>query len=121
MTLEFEEVLSLLQSHLKLDRDRALEQLKESLQGLQGSENVIASLRTKILGYVSSSASSSWETRQGGLLGAKVIIAGKRGDENFMEEMRVQALRLTQDEEARVRQAAGNYEFVVFLFHPLCL
>lgn len=109
MTVKFDEVLSLLQSHLKLDRDRALEQLKESLQEHQGSENIIASLRTKILGYVASPATSSWETRQGGLLGAKVIIACKFGGESFMEEMRVQALRLTHDEEARVRQAAGRH------------
>ena len=94
---------------MKLDRDRALEQLKESLQGLQGSENVIASLRTKIRGYVASPATSNWVTRQGGLLGAKVIIASKFGGESFMEEMRVQALRLTHDEEARVRQAAGRH------------
>ena len=38
-----------------------------------------------------------------------MIIACKFGGESFMEEMRVQALRLTHDEEARVRQAAGRH------------
>ena len=113
MTVDFEEALTLLHSHLKLDRDRGLEQLKQGLQNFEGSvkdSDVIENLKTKILGYVDSSTNSTWETRQGGLLGAKVIISGKLGDENFMEEMRVRALRLTHDDEARVRQAAGMDE-----------
>ena len=112
MTVDFDEALTLIHSHLKLERDRGLELLKRNLQDAkQGTltGDIIVNLRTKILCYIEPESSSTWETRQGGLLAAKSIVCSKLADENFVEIVRVRSMTLAHDNEARVRQAAGNY------------
>ena len=111
MTADFEEALTLLASHLKLERDRGLEILKRNLEQIEVDAikqgEIFVKLRSKILSYTEDCTNSTWETRQGGLLAAKLIISRKLGDEEFVEILRVRAMALTHDNEARVRQAAG--------------
>ena len=119
MTVDFDEALTLLHSHLKLDRDRGLDLLKRNLQDTEHepqTDDLIRNLRAKILGYIEPSTASTWETRQGGLLAAKLIVSSKLADENFVEIVRVRAMALTHDNEARVRQAAGScyINYVIF-------
>ncbi|CAB4037342.1 Leishmanolysin-like peptidase, partial [Paramuricea clavata] len=111
MTVDFEEALTLLHSHLKLERDRGLDLLKRNLQDMkqeQQTDDIIVNLRAKILGYIEPSTTSTWEARQGGLLAAKLIVSSKLTDENFVEIVRMRAMALTHDNEARVRQTAGE-------------
>ena len=110
MIVDFDEALTLLHSHLKLERDRGLDLLKQNLQDTKQeaqTHDVIENLRAKILGYIDPTATATWETRQGGLLAAKLIVSSKLADENFVESVRVRGMALTHDNEARVRQAAG--------------
>ena len=111
MTVDFDEALTLLHSHLKLDRDRGLDLLKQNLQNAEQepeTDDVITNLRSKILICIEPSTTSTWETRQGGLLAAKLIVSSKLADGNFVETVRVRAMALTHDNEARVRQSAGS-------------
>ena len=116
MTVDFDEALTLLHSHLKLERDRGLDLLKRNLHDMkqeQQTDDIIVNLRAKILGYIEPSTTSTWETRQGGLLAAKLIVSSKLTDENFVEIVRMRAMALTDDNEARVRQTAG-INYVIF-------
>ena len=120
MTVDFEEALTLLHSHQKLERDRGLDLLKQNLQDTKQeaqTDDIIGNLCAKILGYIDPAATATWETRQGGLLAAQLIVSSKLADEDFVEIVRVRAMALTHDNEARVRQAAGIH--IEFIMSPI--
>lgn len=109
MYVDFDEALALIHSHLKLERDRGLDLLEKHLQDLKqdAPTDDIVNLRACILAYIEPLTTSTWETRQGGLLAAKLVISSKLVDQDFVEMARTRAMALTHDNEARVRQAAG--------------
>lgn len=112
MTDDFEEILALIKSTLKLDRDRGLEFLSKKLLHFENNEeknDKIENLQTKILEFIASESDTKWETRQGGLQAAKLIITMKLSDANLNERVQKHALCLMHDNEARVRQSAGGY------------
>ncbi|XP_031559428.1 uncharacterized protein LOC116295668 [Actinia tenebrosa] len=105
-----EEVLKLLCSHVKLERDRgisSLEKLLSEKEGLKNNPELISSFSNSLTSLVQS-ADKNWEIRHGGLLGAKIVILAKIVDEEFLENMKKNALILIHDEEFRVRILAGE-------------
>ena len=107
------EIRSLLQSHLRLDRDRGVAQLKLFLSNSDNTSDVERLLNDFQQDLTTSSAATKWEVVHGCLLGSKCIF------EAFvnLEEVTLQplitffqsfSLRSLQHEEVRVRTEAGE-------------
>ena len=106
------EILSLLCSHVKLERDKGLqaleEKLKDSSDFISGVQRV-EELQNSLIAFVEST-DRGWETKHGGLTGSKAVILKNLASDDFSEALRRQALRLMHDDEARVRIASGKAE-----------
>ena len=106
-----EEILSLLCSHVKLERDKGIQQLEETLKD---SKNLVVDvikleeLKNSLITLVQST-NRGWEAKHGGLTGSKSLILNKLDSDDFCETLRKEALRLMHDDEARVRTASGNF------------
>lgn len=106
-----DEVLNILCSSKKIERDNGVVQLHKIL--LSSDTEVKVCLETKILQLLTSSATIPWETKHGCLLGAKEII--HRIDLNcerelmFLKEIRNVARKLLTDIEVRVRLESGRF------------
>jgi len=102
-----DEILKLLCSHVKLDRDRgviSLERLlSESNNKLPNQDEFEKALTSSV-----QTADSNWEIKHGGLLGAKLIISARSASETFLETMKKNAVFLMHDDEFRVRILAGR-------------
>lgn len=105
-----EEILSLLCSHVKLERDKGIQQLEETLKD---SKNLVVDvikleeLKNSLITLVQST-NRGWEAKHGGLTGSKSLILNKLDTDDFCETLRKEALRLMHDDEARVRTASGE-------------
>ena len=115
-----DDILSLLCSHVKLDRDKGLQDFEEKLintsdfiADIQKLEELQNSLTALV-----ESTDRGWEAKHGGLMGSKAMIQNNLGSDDFCEGVRQQALRLMHDDEARVRIASGKTDFL--WFNPLC-
>ncbi|XP_038077963.1 uncharacterized protein LOC119745577 [Patiria miniata] len=102
-----EATLQLLCGEKKLDRDRGLGELQRLMDecdppGLERLETALTSL------LHGQDSQTSWETRQGVLLGSKVVVMHEWGSETFATQLRLYALHSLNDDEARVRIAAGE-------------
>lgn len=114
-----DEVLKLLCSHVKLERDRGISSLEKLLseeEGLKNNPEQISSFSKSLTSLVES-ADKNWEIRHGGLLGAKLVILARIADEEFLENMKKNALILIHDEEFRVRILAGKFKFISLICH----
>ena len=108
-----DDILALLCSHVKLERDRGLQTLEESLKdssNFTSDVKKVEDLQNSLTEFVTST-DRGWETKQGGLLGSKALILNNLGSEDFSENLRKQALQLMHDDEARVRIASGKTTF----------
>lgn len=103
------EVLHLLCSSMKLERDKGVVELEKLLPILNLSDR--HSLQKCLLNLLSDSE-SSWGTKQGCLLGAKSLISYLNLDEdsdcNFIINIKEISQKLLTDIEVRVRLAAGE-------------
>uniref|UniRef100_T1JGS2 TOG domain-containing protein n=1 Tax=Strigamia maritima TaxID=126957 RepID=T1JGS2_STRMM len=103
------EILELLCSPKKLERDRAIPSLEKYLQEAKAKE--IESLGDTFIRNAENS-DASWEIRNSSMLGSKCLLAHMHSDEKYCEEfamgIRILALRLLTDDEVRVRMAAGE-------------
>lgn len=105
-----DDILSLLCSHVKLERDRGLQALEEKLKdssNFTSDVKKVEDLQNSLTEFVTST-DRGWETKQGGLLGSKAVILNNLGSDEFCEALRNQALQLMHDDEARVRIASGK-------------
>ena len=111
-----DEILSLLCSHVKLERDRGLQDLEEKLKDtsnfISDAQNV-EDLQNSLTALVDST-DRGWEAKHGGLIGSKVLTLNNLGSDDFSETLREQALRLMHDDEARVRIASGKTELLIY-------
>lgn len=102
-----DDILKLLCSHVKLERDRGVSSLEKLLsekpEGLSNQAELESSLASLV-----QSTDSEWETRHGGLLGAKLVVLTGKASESFMEIMKKGAFVLMHDDEFRVRILSGN-------------
>ena len=111
-----DDILVLLCSHVKLERDRGLQTLEERLKdssSFTSDVKKVEDLQNSLTEFVTST-DRGWETKQGGLLGSKAVILNNLGSEDFSENLRKQALQLMHDDEARVRIASGRTTFRFF-------
>jgi hypothetical protein len=107
-----ESVFSMLRSHTRLERDTGIADLSRLLSsGDWKDKDWVESLKSGILALIDDT--EHWESRQGGLQALCVILNGK--DEwwitcgaEFGEIVRINALKLLNDDEARVRIQAGE-------------
>ena len=99
-------------SSLKLERDRGYQQLVAHLQGLdeEGIYNLQVDL-SKILNDIE----STWEAKHGALMGAKAVMENGNVSDDFEIEIKKKVMDLLDDNEFRVRIAAGIDIF--FFFH----
>ena len=105
-----DDILALICSHVKLERDRGLQTLEERLKdssNFSSDVKKVEDLQNSLTEFVTST-DRGWETKQGGLLGSKAVILNNLGSEDFSENLRKQALQLMHDDEARVRIASGR-------------
>ena len=104
------DILDLLCSHVKLERDRGLQALEGKLKDTSNFTSDIQQvedLQNSLIELVTST-DGAWETRHGGLTGSKTFILNNLGSDDFCENLRKKALKLMHDEEARVRIASGE-------------
>lgn len=97
-------ILKELCSSLKLERDRGYQQLVAHLQGLdeEGIYNLQFDL-SKILNDIE----STWEAKHGALMGAKAVMENGNVSDDFEIEIKRKVMDLLDDNEFRVRIAAG--------------
>jgi hypothetical protein len=98
-------------SSLKLERDRGYQQLVAHLQGLdeEGIYNLQFDL-SKILNDIE----STWEAKHGALMGAKAVMENGNVSDDFEIEIKRKVMDLLDDNEFRVRIAAGIDIFFFF-------
>lgn len=104
------DILVLLCSHVKLDRDRGLQALEEKLKdpsSFTSDTQQVEDLQNSLTEFVTST-DRTWETRHGGLTGSKALIVNNLGSDDFCETLRKKALQLMHDNEVRVRIASGE-------------
>ena len=95
----------LLTADKKLDRDRGLVELNRHVNDADPREiQAIESALTRFL----QDSTAGWETHQGSLLGAKAVLGSPISSDVFAAELRIHALHQLNDNEARVRLAAGK-------------
>ena len=105
-----DDILSLLCSHTKLERDKGLQVLEEKLRetsDFSSDSQRVTDFQNSLASLVESN-DRGWEAKHGGLIGSKVLILNNLGSDDFTETLRKQALRLMHDDEARVRIASGE-------------
>jgi hypothetical protein len=104
-------ILKELCSSLKLERDRGYQQLVAHLQGLdeEGIYNLQFDL-SKILNDIE----STWEAKHGALMGAKAVMENGNVSDDFEIEIKRKVMDLLDDNEFRVRIAAGIDIFFFF-------
>ena len=105
-----DDILSLLCSHTKLERDKGLQALEEKLKdtsNFSSDSQRVTDFQNSLASLVEST-DRGWEAKHGGLIGSKVLIQNNLGSDDFTEALRKQALRLMHDDEARVRIASGE-------------
>lgn len=110
-----DDILSLLCSHTKLERDKGLQVLEEKLKDtsdFSSDSQRVTDFQNSLASLVDST-DRGWEAKHGGLIGSKVLIRNNLGSDDFTEALRKQALRLMHDDEARVRIASGETLFSV--------
>lgn len=110
-----DDILAVLCSHVKLERDRGLQTLEERLKdssNFTSDLKKVEDLQNSLTEFVTST-DRGWETKQGGLLGSKALILNNLGSEDFSENLRKQTLQLMHDDEARVRIASGKTNFTI--------
>ncbi|XP_070576630.1 uncharacterized protein [Ptychodera flava] len=100
------EVLELLSSSTKLERDRGLVELQRQIN--DAKEGDIQAIEMALTSLLQDSA-ARWEQKQGALLGSKLIlVSNEDSSEEFALTVRLHALHCLNDSEARVRLAAGE-------------
>ena len=104
-----QEWFDLLKSKKRLDRERALNQLRSLVtpKRLDEASDFKTSIESKILEVILSLA-TPWEERQGGLLAAGIMIQAAVASEHFCETIKGVIQLYLEDPESRVRMAAGQ-------------
>ena len=100
-----DKIMNELCSSLKLERDRGYQDLMKYLESI--SEENVDTLESDALKLLSNS-DATWETKHGGLTIAKALLIDGTCSDDFVVDMRDEALELLDDGEFRVRIAAGN-------------
>lgn len=100
-------------SSLKLERDKGFQNFVKHID-LAESEDIdtLEQCITKIL----TEEGSSWEKKHGGLMAAKALLISGKSSDDFAVDMRSQALKYLEDNEFRVRIAAGIYDVVFNMY-----
>lgn len=102
-----DDAISLLCSNAKLDRDRGVEALTKFID--QTYEAGLVSLENELIRLLIDSE-SPWETKHGSLMGSKAILMHRIAapTETFQQSIYEYSLNLLEDDEFRVRIAAGE-------------
>ena len=97
--------LALVQSKRRLDREKGLQQLQESVnEGRLGEEERREGERE--VSELVTSLTSPWEAKHGCLMAATVLLPG--ASPQFVEKMKGEVPLLLEYDESRVRLAAGE-------------
>ena len=102
-------VLELLCSSAKLERDRGVTELEKILLS-QVSEESHREVESSIQ-MLLDDREASWEKKHGALMGCKCVVSHRHShgiNDEFVIIAREHAMRLVEDSESRVRLAAGN-------------
>ncbi|XP_072032350.1 uncharacterized protein [Amphiura filiformis] len=105
MAHNLEQILVLITADKKLDRDRGLGELNRKINNAEPHE--MQAVETALTRFLQDST-ASWETHQGALLAAKLVLGSNLSSDHFAAELRLHALHQLNNNEARVRLAAGE-------------
>lgn len=109
MESKIENIVLLLCSNMKLERDKGVVELEKVLPSLNSSERLELQ---KTLIKILSDSQNSWENKHGSLLGAKSLIPYLNLEDdtdcNFVFIIKQLSQKLLTDIEVRVRLAAGE-------------
>ncbi|XP_064602415.1 uncharacterized protein LOC135468221 [Liolophura sinensis] len=100
-----EEILKLICSSAKLERDRGVAELQRFIATLDGPG--IQELEQRFLQLLGDT-SAEWEKKHGALMGAKAVLVLQVSSDDFSSVMGEKAISLLDDGEFRVRIAAGE-------------
>ncbi|XP_050404936.1 uncharacterized protein LOC126820858 [Patella vulgata] len=104
-----DKVIEQLCNTAKIERDRGCVELEKYLSEAEASE--VKEFEEKLL-YILTNPSSPWESKHGALMGSKYILVNNNykhdGSDAFSKDIREKAVLLLEDEEFRVRIAAGE-------------
>ena len=103
------EWLTLLRSKKRLEREKGLLQLKVIVEGGSLEEGERKRLETTICDRLSSLI-TPWEEKHGGILAAVLLVSSASNE--FCRRIRGEIPLLLEDEESRVRLAAGTKQMV---------
>lgn len=107
------EVLTQLCSQTKLERDKGAAQLHRLLPTLTFDERI--QLEENLFQLLHGTGDVPWESKQGSLLGAKLVVpftnTENEKEAEFLQNLRQEARKFLTDTEVRVRMEAGNCYF----------
>jgi hypothetical protein len=92
-------------SSQKLERDRGFQSFVKHIDSLESEE--ISSLEQDVSKLLMED--SSWEKTHGGLMAAKALLTSGKSSDDFAVDMRSRTLKYLDNNEFRVRIAAGLY------------
>ncbi|XP_071962564.1 uncharacterized protein [Antedon mediterranea] len=104
--MEASDIQQLLCSSKKIERDRGLAELKSIVNSAEPDD--VEKLEVDFIGLLQKPDCVSWETKQGALLGSRLIVVNQWSSENFGTELKMHVLELLNHNEARVRLSAGE-------------
>ena len=108
-SVAFQEELSLLCSHEKLNRDKGYSLLQSKISANDGdSLHALEKLEQRIITLLENEAETKWEIRFGSLQAAKIVVENRRLSDQSQDKLKFLALKMIRDEEFRVRIAAGE-------------
>lgn len=111
-----ESVFKELCSSQKLERDRGYHSLVTYLQSLD--EEGIYNLQFDLLKLLNN-VDSSWETKHGALMGTKAVLENGNVSDDFEIEVKKKVMEFLDDNEFRVRIAAGKLSIVQESFEAM--
>ena len=100
------EVLTLLCSAQKIERDRGVVELQKFIGTAEDVE--IRRLESSIQSLLEDGM-SPWESKHGALMGTKALLSHEKCSDEFAQLSKDYALRLLEHSESRVRLSAGEY------------
>lgn len=99
------DILALLHSSKKLDRDKGVGQLQDRISKV--SQDEVKTLLVAILTALED-GTSSWEAKQGSLMASKLLLHSQHLTNDFPVKLRECCISCLGDEEVRVRSEAGE-------------
>lgn len=112
-----DQIIRELCSSQKLERDRGFHSFVKHIDSLESED--VNSLEQDVSKLFIED--SSWEKKHGGLMAAKALLTCGKSSDDFAVDMRSQALKYLDNNEFRVRIAAGLFKNNKIIHISICI